>query len=98
MKAQLHEEAEREIQQAFEYFESRQPGLGIDFVQRVDDAIAKVCENPDRWPRLGSSVRRCQTDRFKYGIIYHVLGNEIEVLAVMDLRRKPGYWRQRLRK
>ena len=24
--------------------------------------------------------------------------DEIEILAVMDLRRRPGYWRKRLRK
>jgi toxin ParE1/3/4 len=94
----LHPEAEREVREAHAYYESRREGLGDEFVREVDRAIAAGCENPDRWPRIGGTVRRCQTRKFKYGIIYHLLENELEVLAVMDLRRKPGYWRKRLRK
>ena len=98
MKARLHDEAEREVQQAFQFFESRRQGLGDEFVIAVDRAIAEISLSPERWPTLVSNIRRRVVRKFKYGVIYHVLDDEIEILAVMDLRRRPGYWRKRLRK
>ncbi|WP_424204564.1 hypothetical protein [Sulfuricaulis sp.] len=32
---------------------------------------------------------------FPYGIIYRVRFDVIEIIAVMHLRRSPGYWKQR---
>lgn len=96
MTPRLHDEAERELREAFEYFERQREGLGDEFVHAVDEAIEKVCRHPERWPVLSGQVRRCQTNKFKYGVLYHVQGDVVEILAVMDLRRRPGYWRKRL--
>ncbi|MEX2436959.1 MAG: type II toxin-antitoxin system RelE/ParE family toxin, partial [Candidatus Paceibacterota bacterium] len=31
-----------------------------------------------------------------YGIIYLIEADEIIILAIMNLRRKPGYWKSRI--
>jgi toxin ParE1/3/4 len=95
MNARLHREAEREVAEAFEYFEREELGLGVKFVRAMDEAIKRITDGPERWPLVRGDARRCLTRTFKYGIVYRVGSDEIEVLAVADLRRKPFYWWKR---
>ncbi len=41
-------------------------------------------------------VRRCQTKRFPFGVLYSEEAKGIFVLAVMHLHRDPDYWKHRL--
>src|SRR5712691_11966073 len=43
-------------------------------------------------PPGNGAVRRRLCQRFPYGLLYTIAGNELRVLAVMNLRRRPGYW------
>ncbi len=57
---------------------------------------SRVFSHPYVWPVLGSGdIRRCLTNHFPYGIIYCIEADEILILAVMHLHRKPGYWKER---
>lgn len=97
----MEEEAEAELKAAVQWYESKQQGLGLDFLNEVDAVFAIVASFPDRFPlaplipvRLG--VRKCLTRRFPYGLYYVVLINEIRVLAVAHGKRRPGYWKDRV--
>jgi len=81
-----------EIRDAAEYYESRAGGLGSDFTRKVDEAILDICETPQRWPVLKQDIRRRLISRFPYCLLYRVEDNEIVVVAVMHLSRRPGYW------
>jgi plasmid stabilization system protein ParE len=89
MKVRLHPEAEAEVSEAFAYFEREEPGLGVAFVRAVDVAIERIVAGPERWPVVRREFRRVLTRKFKYGVVYRVAGDEIEVIAIGDLRRKP---------
>lgn len=66
-------------------------------MEEVEAGIAIVLESPDRWPDRGAGVRRYRIRRFPYGLYYRAVNeNEVEILAVADLRRLPDYWRDRL--
>jgi hypothetical protein len=40
-------------------------------------------------------IRRFRLDGFPYALIYRVLPSQtVEILAVFDLRRRPGTWRR----
>lgn len=45
---------------------------------------------------MGKTARRCRLNRFKYGVLYRVYDDQIVVLIVGHLSRKPGYWRKML--
>jgi hypothetical protein len=45
--------------------------------------------------QIEPDIRQCRVLRFPFGIIYRVRKDMIEIIAVMDLRRKPGYWTKR---
>jgi len=95
VKFVFHPEAEEEFFEAIEYYEAREPGLGQDFSLEVLNALENIRANPLAWPALVDDVRRCLTNRFPFGVIYGIEKGQIYVLAVMHLRRKPDYWKNR---
>ena len=66
--------AQADVQKAFEYFEAKSPGLGVEFIERVEEAASKISRNPEtyqtifqdvRAPASGSSNTRCSTESRK---------------------------------
>jgi len=95
MKFQYHPEAARELTSSIDYYEEKSEGLGADFLDEIEEAIAKALAHPKSRPLLTDQDRRILLDRFPYEIIYEVTGNVILINAVKHLRRKPGYWKSR---
>lgn len=95
MRFYFHEDAEAELDHAVDYYEGCRPGPGIGFAQEVYAAIARVVQFPKAWTTLSTNTRRCLVNRFPFGVIYRIKSRYIEVVAVADLRRRPGYWRDR---
>jgi len=96
MNFEFHPKAEAEFFDTIDYYESRDPGLGSDFAEEVYATIRNIVSFPRTWPVLEGDVRRCLVHRFPYGILYSVEPESIFILAVMNLHRQPGYWRDRL--
>lgn len=90
-------EAETELDEAFAYYETQAPGFGSRFVTEVAAAVKLIRDHPKAWTKLGHRTRRCQLKRFPYGLIYAELPEEIVVISVMHLHRRPAYWKGRLR-
>lgn len=97
MKYSFHPEAETEFNEAIEYYESCAVGLGYDFSLEVHSAIERILSYPKAWPELVNEIRRCQTNRFPFGILYSEERGEIYIVAVMHLRRDPQYWQKRIK-
>lgn len=95
MNYSFHPAAENEFNQAIDYYEEIEPGLGYDFALEVYATIQLSLKHPDAWPILLGEMRRSLVRRFPYGIIYSVSENELQILAVMNLHRHPDYWKQR---
>lgn len=91
----FHPEAEAEFFGAIEYYEACEPGLGQKLAAEVTSAILRILDYPFGWPVLEGEVRRCLTHQFPFGILYTVYQEDIFILAVMHLRREPGYWKPR---
>ena len=92
----FHPEAEAEFNGAIDYYEAREAGLGNDFAVEVYAAVQRIVAYPRCWPVLEGEVRRCQTNRFPYGVLYAVEESRIFIVAVMHLRREPDYWKHRM--
>jgi len=93
----FHPEAQTELEQAIEYYESCQVGLGTEFLEEVYATIQRIIAFPEAWTRLSKNSRRCLTNRFPYGVIYQILDEDcIRIVAVMELHKKPSYWQNRI--
>jgi len=97
MKYSFHPSAQFELNEAIAYYEECRRGLGLAFAKEVSSTIHRIIQFPEAWSPLSENTRRCVTNRFPYGIIYQIIGDEILILAVTQLNRKPGYWQDRQR-
>jgi plasmid stabilization system protein ParE len=95
MTYSFHPKAELELNQAIDYYEECQAGLGLEFADEVYKAVQRILVFPDAWQSLGVGNRRCLTNRFPFGLIYYQKEQEIIILAVMQLGKKPNYWKSR---
>jgi len=97
MKYTFHPEARAEFLAAIDYYAKYEPGLGADFAIEVRSTIKSILSFPNAWPILAGDLRRSQTRRFPYGIIYAHDEFDIYILAAMHLHRDPEYWKGRQR-
>ncbi|QOV92234.1 type II toxin-antitoxin system RelE/ParE family toxin [Humisphaera borealis] len=96
MKVTFEPDAEAELLHAVDYHNRIEPGLGDDLSGAVEEAIDLAVQFPEAWQIVEEGARRIRTKRFQYGVVYLFEGDSIHVIAVMHLRRKPGYWLDRL--
>lgn len=101
-RVRFDDEADAEYRLTGRWYEARREHLGIEFFDAVDATIDQIVA----MPRAGSMVRRLPADltvrrravkRFPYHVVYLELPNHIRILAITHDRRKPGYWKDRLK-
>ena len=92
MVASFHDLAKVELNEAARYYEAESIGLGTAFVDEVERSVASILEYPESSPVIRGSIRRRVLRRFPCGLLYRVRGEELRILAVMNLRRRPAYW------
>ena len=91
----FHPEAEEEFNIAIDYYEECKNGLGLEFANEVYKTIQRILNFPTAWQKFDNNIRRCLANRFPFGIIYYQKNEQIIILAVMQLNRKPNYWKKR---
>lgn len=98
----LAPESARELNEAADWYESRQPGLADRFLADFDDLLPRIRRYPSSFPSLRDipadlDVRRALMSLFPYALIFIELKKEIRVIAVAHTSRRPGYWIYRVR-
>ncbi len=91
----VHPEVYEELEEARSWYEEHAAGLGDDFLDEIERAIAAIKKAPEAWPVYSDATRRFLVHRFPFAILYRFDENKIELVAAMHQRRKPGYWRDR---
>jgi plasmid stabilization system protein ParE len=96
MKVVFLTPAREELEAAAEFYEEQAEGLGIDFLAEVEHALDGLCGTPEMGPHFVDDTRRLLLSRFPYQLIYLIDRALIVIIAVAHVRRKPGYWRNRI--
>ncbi len=87
-------EAEDDVLEAREWYESRRPGLGREFGHALDALVGRIAANPFLFQRAHSETRRAVLSRFPYAIYFRPTQDEIVVLAIHG-RQDPSRWKAR---
>ena len=95
MNYSFHAAAEAELKDAVDYYDACRTHLGWEFAEEVYTAIQNILAHLAAWTDLSKRTRRCLIRRFPYGVIYQVTGDEIRIIAIMHLNRRPVYWHGR---
>ncbi len=92
----FYPEALLEADEAAKFYEESQEGLGNRFIESLTDAVNRIRRNPSLYQKIYKNIRKCRMLRFPYGVIFRAQKNRVEIIAVMHLKRKPGYWKSRI--
>lgn len=97
LPVEFHPEALEELERAKVWYDGQRPSLGESFFQEITTAISSIRETSNAWPEYQRGTRRFLVHRFPFAIIYSQRASGLLVVAVMHLKRRPGYWQSRLR-
>jgi len=92
----IRPDAEEDIQTACEALEQVQAGLGRRFVGRVREVLEHLESIPELHGVVWQDVRAVRVKQFRYVVYYVVLGDRVEVIAVLHGARDPSVWQSRL--
>lgn len=101
-RVRFEDEAAEEYGLAGRWYEERRENLGVEFFDAVDDTIERILALPRSGtsvPRIGPDlpVRRLAVTRFPYHVVYLEMDDDLRIPAVAHDRRRPGYWKSRLK-
>ena len=88
----FHTDAAEEMRAAAASYEGRERGLGDRFLDEVEEGLQRIQQFPQLWPLYEGEYRRYLLKRFPYGLIYRIDPEQIFIMAVAHLHRRPGYW------
>lgn len=69
-RPEFHRLAEHELNEAAQYYDLEEPGLGSSFLEEVDRCLQSIEAHPDAGPLLRGAVRRRLLRGFPYALLY----------------------------
>ena len=88
-------EADADLKEAFAWYESIHPDLGVLFALAVEAAVEAIARSPLAFQTVHSEIRRVGVRRFPYGVFFKVESKRIVVIACMHGKRNPKRWVRR---
>lgn len=95
MSFRWHGEARAEVDEAAAFYRDKHPDLARRFLDNLEATLRRIGRHPRAYRQVEGAIRKCRVAHFPYGVIYRVQSEFIEIIAVIHLRRSPGYWKQR---
>ena len=92
MRLEFHPSTTGDVREATSYYDKQRAGLGVRFLQQLDQALAQVAHSPLLFPVVEHDIRRALVKRFPYTILFRVLdGDVVRILVIRHLRRDPRF-------
>ena len=88
--------AAKEFEEAFDYYEAQEIGLGERFRIEIWSAINIIECYPESGEEVRPKIRKISIRRFPYKLIYSLRDNVIYIIAVAHGYRQPDYWINRI--
>jgi plasmid stabilization system protein ParE len=91
-----HPAARQEIKAAHAWYRRKSVPAADGFLEELIPAIDRVQEQPTLYPPHLFGTQRAVLDRYPFSVVYRELLKEIQIVAVVHAKRRPGYWSGRL--
>ena len=95
-RPEFHRLADRELNEAAQYYELESPWLGSSFLKEIDRCLQSIEEHPEAGVILRGSVRRRLLRRFPYALLYKIKPSKSQATAgryVVVWKRQNGHWK-----
>jgi len=80
--------AEADLRDAWQWYESQRAGLGNEFVAEISAAVRALETNPERRPFYYREFRRLLTHRFPYKVFYRIEPDKVVVFRILHAKRE----------
>ena len=84
--------ADKELEEAIDYYNDQLAGLGEQFYRSFLDTVGYIFQTPDTWRKIGANTRRINIKRFPYLILYVHDEQDILITCIAHQHRKPTYY------
>ena len=91
----IQPEAADEANDAFNWYEDRQPGLGHEFYRELTRCLEFILEHPQMAQVAHRDLRKRRLDRFPYLVVYRDSESEVAVVSIFHGSRNPAAWKRR---
>ena len=92
---EVRPEAYADLNEAYEWYESKGEGLGLRFLGEVQAAYALILEYPTAFQVVYEQVRHFPLWRFPYAIFYEAQKDRVQVVACVHAKQDNGIWKRR---
>ena len=96
MIIQIPDDAEQDLIDGFDFYNSQEFGLGDYFIDSLFSAIDSLQLYAGILP-IRFTYYRMLSQRFPFAIYYEIEGNTVKVWAVLDCRQNPVSTKKKLR-
>ena len=90
-------EAELELREIIKFYEEKCSGLGLNFLREIESGLKTVKNLANLWQIRKDGTRRYLVHRFPYLVVYNHKNDSIWIITFAHCKRKPEYWRNRIR-
>ena len=94
---EYHPEAIREAHHAYHWYDRQSSEAADRFWHELRRARQLITESPASWTPYYFDTRVFPLRRFPYGLVYTTRDRVVYGLAVVHFKRRPGYWKDRLK-
>ena len=84
-------EVHKELDEAYSWYESQELGLGDDLLDKIHEALDRICQMPESYPAVYRDVRRVVIQRFPYIVYYRIVSSRVIVTAIfhgIEIRKR----------
>jgi toxin ParE1/3/4 len=92
-----HSAVKAEVKAAFDYYWDDSQSAALNFNRNLQAAYRKLRKYPRLYPEYLHGTRRVLLDRYPYFVVFRELDDAIQIIAVAHAKRRPGYWKTRLK-
>lgn len=84
-----------EILEAYDWYEAQRAGLGVEFLEALEQFYEILHVNPHTFSYYDEPVRDGKINRFPYTVAYEVVKNTIIIYSVFMVRQHPDKKRKK---
>ncbi len=90
MKLEFHPETVADLNNAVDFYERQQDGLGAELREEIYRTIDRIVDDPYLFRPVRSDIRRCLAHRFLFSVLFRLADeNTIRVLVIRHHRQRP---------
>ena len=90
-KIVIYLKAQKELEESYKWYEKQKSGLGLKFINQVDDDLKSIANNPKLYSVKKRNYREFIMKIYPYLIVYKIKENnkEVIIISIFHTKRNP---------